>query len=155
MEVCFMKTVGEILKDRTHKGVYSVEPDENAHLVAQLMKAKNIGAVAVMSKDDLLVGIVSERDLMNKVTEPGLDPRLVTAVEIMSREVVVVSPEENWEDCLAKMQTNHCRHLPVMENGRLVGLISLRDLLGLDGAQLLDIYLWDRERRQETFSPAE
>jgi len=77
----------------------------------------------------------------------GVDPRDVSAGEIMSRNLTLTSPEETSKDCLIKMRSAHCRHLPVVEKGSFVGMISLRDVLGVDEAELLDTFFWDRSAR--------
>ena len=87
--------------------------------------------------------------MMSKVVSPGFDPRDVFVGQIMSEALTTVSPDETWEACLNKMKESHCRHLPVVENGRLLGMISLRDVLGSDEAENLDTYLWDRTARNE------
>jgi CBS domain-containing protein len=124
-----MKTVKEILADRFYNHIYSLVPNQSVLSAAQFMKFKNLGAVPVM-KDNLLVGIVSERDMLNKVVGLGLDPRDVPVESIMSKALTVTSPQETIADCLLKMKNSHCRHLPVVENSNLIGMISLRDVLG-------------------------
>lgn len=124
-----MKTVKDILGDKFHKQIYSVMPDQSVLSVAQFMKSKNVGAVPVMN-NNFLVGIVSERDMLNKVVGPGLDPRDVSVERIMTNVVTVISPQDTIIDCLSKMKKSHCRHLPVIENSNLIGIISLRDVLG-------------------------
>ncbi len=143
-----MKNVGEIIKERAHREVFTVVPDQSVLSAAQFMRSKNIGAAAVM-RNNILLGIVSERDMLNHVLGPGLDPRDVFVSQIMSRLVTTVSPVDTWEKCLMKMRIMHCRHLPVVENGRFLGMISLREVLGIDEAEMLDSYLWDRSIRQE------
>jgi len=143
-----MKTVAEILNERLNQEAVSVLPEQSVLSVAQLMRFKNIGAVAVMHENDLM-GVVSERDMLNKVLSLGVDPRDVAAGEIMSRNLAFTSPDETSIDCLIKMKNTHCRHLPVVDKGCFVGMISLRDVLGVDEAELLDSYLWDRSVRSK------
>ena len=143
-----MKTVRDILKERSYRELPVLVPDQSVLSAAQFMRSKNIGAAGVI-REDVLVGIVSERDMMSKVVSPGFDPRDVFVEQIMSEPLTTVSPEETWEACLNKMKESHCRHLPVVENGRLLGMISLRDVLGSDEAENLDTYLWDRTARNE------
>ena len=143
-----MNTVRTILNQRPGGNIYTVVPEQTVLSAAQYMKANNIGAVIVM-RDGTLSGILSERDLLIKVTGPGVDPRDLSVSKIMSPSVTIVSPDESWDDCLVKMGTAHCRHLPVVDEGRLIGMISLRDILGVDEAKCLDNYLWDTTARQE------
>ena len=124
-----MKTVKQILDERRYKIIYSVRPDQSVLSAAQFMKSRNLGAVPVM-KENVLLGIISERDMLNKVIGPGLDPRDVLVEKIMTRFLTFTSPQETIVNCLAKMRNSHCRHLPVVENTKLVGMISLRDVLG-------------------------
>jgi len=86
------------------------------------------GAVPVIS-EDRLVGMFSERDLMLRVVLAGKDARSTRVEEVMTRDLVVAGRDETHATCLAKMKQMHFRHLPVVEQGKLVGLISLRDLL--------------------------
>ena len=143
-----MKRVREILNEQPPHEVYSVAPDQNVLSAAQFMRAKNIGAVVVM-RNNALLGILSERDMLNKVLSPGVDPRDVFVEQIMSRHVSTASPDETGEESLIKMRTSNCRHLPVIENGQMIGMISLRELLGMTEAECLDTYLWNRFVRQE------
>lgn len=143
-----MKTVRDVLRERPYRELHVLVPDQSVLSAAQFMRSKNIGALAVIRKD-VLVGIVSERDMMSKVLSPGFDPRDVFVEQIMSEPLTTVSPGETWEACLNKMKESHCRHLPVVENGRVLGMISLRDVLGSDEAENLDTYLWDRSTRNE------
>jgi CBS domain-containing protein len=144
-----MKTIREILLNRS-SAVYNVRPDQSVFSIAQFMRSNNVGAVPV-TRGTKILGIVSERDILKKVVSLGLDPREVFAHEIMSRELITVSPDETWEEGLFKMRNAHCRHLPVVEKGELIAIISLRDLLGQDDADL-DNYLWDRYERQGKFN---
>jgi CBS domain-containing protein len=124
-----MKTVKELLGERSPKDICSVLPSQSVLSAAQIMKFKNLGAVPVI-KDNSLLGVVSERDMLNKVVGPGLDPRDVTVERIMTNVLTVISPQETIMDCLSKMRASHCRHLPVVENNNFLGMISLRDVLG-------------------------
>jgi CBS domain-containing protein len=141
-----MKTVKDILRNQLHNEVYSVLPDQNVLSAAQYMKFKNLGAVPVVQENRLL-GVLSERDMLNKVVGPGLDPRDIPVEKIMTSSVLVTSLGETAAECLKKMRKEHCRHLPVVEKGTLVGMISLRDVLGIEETEFLDNYLWDMKDR--------
>jgi CBS domain-containing protein len=143
-----MKKIREMLRTNPNHQVYTVIPEQSVLSAAQYMRAANIGAVPVL-RNDVLLGVVSERDMLTKVLGPGLDPRDVFVGQIMSDQVITVSPDETWEDCMIKMRTTHCRHLPVVENHKVIGMISLREVLGATEAETLDAYLWDRTVRQE------
>lgn len=142
-----MKTIGEVLNERLEPEVFCVLPDQSVLSVAQLMRYKNVGAVAV-THEGVLLGVISERDMLNRVLSPGLDPRHLRADEIMTRHLLVASPNETVGECLVKMRKAHCRHLPVVHNDRLCGMVSLRDLLGQCEDDFLDAFLWDRDSRQ-------
>jgi len=141
-----MSTVRKILEQKADFSVYSVVPQQSILSAAQLMKAHNIGAAPVM-KDGKLIGMISERDILNQVTGPGIDPRDLTVSQVMSDTITTISPDETWDDCLIKMGAAHCRHLPVMEQGEVLGIVSLRDILAIDQAKCLDTYLWDATAR--------
>ena len=138
-----MKTIGEIVQGES---LYFVQTEQTVLEAAQLMAEKNIGAVPVLDGDHL-VGIFTERDLMRRVVAAGKAPAQVTVGEVMSTDLVVGEVDESYEDALCKMQHHNCRHLPVVSGGRLVGIVSLRDLLTLDRdakeeeIQLLDAYI--------------
>jgi CBS domain-containing protein len=93
-----------------------------------LMVTHNIGAVAVMRGGEL-AGLFSERDLMKRVVHECRDPRTTTVGEVMTHDVVTVSPDRSLEDCLELMRGRGFRHLPVCQGKQLRGVISLRDLL--------------------------
>lgn len=92
------------------------------------------GAVPVI-ENGLLVGMFSERDLMLRVVLAGKDPAAVKVSEVMTRDLVVAGLRDTHAACLAKMKTMHFRHLPVVDEGRLIGLLSLRDLLEVEAAR--------------------
>ena len=108
--------------------VYTVPPDATVFEALRLMAEKNIGAVLVMS-DVGLVGILSERDYARKMVLHGKNSRETYVREIMTDEVVSVAPLWSCADCMALMTERHIRHLPVMEEGRLVGIISIGDVV--------------------------
>jgi CBS domain-containing protein len=143
-----MKTVKDILREQMHQEIFSVLPNQSVLSAAQYMQSKNLGAVPVIDASEAIVGMLSERDMLTKVLGPGLDPRDVTVEKIMTRNFVHTSPSENVEDCLRKMRKIHCRHLPVLHSGKVLGTISIRDILGVTEAEFLDQYLWNIEGRR-------
>jgi CBS domain-containing protein len=108
-----------------------VTADMSVHHVARYMAKVRRGAVPVIEEGQL-VGIFSERDLMLRVVLADRDPAKTPVRDVMTRDLVVAQVDGTYRDCLAKMQCMHFRHLPVVEEGKLVGIISLRDLLQLD-----------------------
>ena len=107
---------------------YRADGHQTVLEIAQAMVSRNIGAVPVL-RDGLLVGIFSERDLMKRVVAEGRDPRTIRVDEVMTEDPLTVCPSETVENCMFLMRRHGFRHLPVCDQGRLVGLISLRDLL--------------------------
>ena len=95
---------------------------------ARMMVSHNIGAMPVLD-GDRLVGLFSERDLLKRVVGKGLDPATTKITDVMTTELVTVDINDNDATCLQKMTEHKCRHLPVVENGRLVAFISARDLM--------------------------
>jgi CBS domain-containing protein len=122
-----MKTVAQLLKLKP-EGVISIRPDAPVLDVLSLLADKDMGAVLVMDGVRLL-GIVSERDYTRKVELKGKSSSATLASEIMTREVVCVTPGQTNEDCMALMTGKRLRHLPVIEDGRVIGVLSIGDLV--------------------------
>jgi len=125
-----MKTVRDLLQAKKSPDVWSVPPDTLVYRALQLLNEKGIGALLVMEKGEL-VGIVSERDYARKVILEGKSSKETPTKEIMSTKIYVVSPESTMEECMALMNEQRIRHLPVIEKGtkRLLGVISIGDVL--------------------------
>lgn len=123
-----MKQIAELIQGQT---LTVVEPSSNVRNAARTMSERNIGAVAVVDSGRL-TGIFSERDLMSRVVAAGLDPDQTNVDLVMSKDLVVADPKDDLESALQKMHAIRARHLPVVDDGRLVGMISLRDLLEVD-----------------------
>lgn len=122
-----MKTVRQLLNGKGHK-VVTIGPEESVFDAMQLMAANNIGALLVM-RDDKPVGILTERDFSRKsyLLNKPLKDTLVK--EIMSRQIVYVGLDNTNEDCMALITEMRVRHLPVIEEGKLMGLLSIGDLV--------------------------
>jgi CBS domain-containing protein len=108
--------------------VVSASPDESVQDVVVRMTRSRIGAIPIL-RDEELIGIFSERDLMTRVVVAGLDPGSTLVSEVMTTQVVTATLQESVEFCLEQMQRVGCRHLPVVADGRLIGMLSMRDLL--------------------------
>jgi CBS domain-containing protein len=121
-----MTTVRQILQ-RKPAGVWTVGPQATAYEALALMAQMNIGAVLVM-EDEALVGIFSERDYARKVILMGRSSRETAVSDLMSHPVVSVNPDIPIEACMALMTERHFRHLPVVEEGRLIGIVSIGDI---------------------------
>jgi CBS domain-containing protein len=123
-----VKSIGALVAGRE---VFFVRAEQSVRDVARYMAERRVGAVSVL-EGTRLVGIVSERDIMTRLVATGLDPDATRAREIMTRDLVVADASESHDDGLRKMKQAGCRHLPVVEADRLVGMVSLRDLLQID-----------------------
>ena len=108
--------------------VLNTIPGASVFEAAAEMAERGIGAMAVVD-GDRLVGIFSERDLMTRVVVPRRDPDRVRVSEVMTREVIVAGLGDTRETALSKMRRAGCRHLPVIHEGRVAGMLSMRDLL--------------------------
>ena len=95
---------------------------------ARLMAERNVGAVVISDESCRLVGIVTERDIVQKVSAAGLDLKKITLARIMTRNPDTLSPDDSPSDALERMQEHHYRHLPVLEGEHVVGMVSVRDL---------------------------
>ena len=121
-----MNTVRELLQDKIHE-VACVEPDKSAHDAMQLMADKKIGALLVQ-EDGKMIGIISERDYPGKAKALDKPLQDVLVKEVMSSQVVHVSPDDTIENCMELVTKNHVRHLPVLKNDKVIGIISIGDL---------------------------
>jgi CBS domain-containing protein len=121
------ESVSLILK---HKGphVYSISPDATVYEALEKLAVHDIGALLVMQGTDL-VGIISERDYVRKVILKGRSSKEMTVDEIMSSPAVTVNTSDTVDDCMRCMTNQHCRHLPVVEEKRVVGVVSIGDLV--------------------------
>lgn len=120
-----MKAILELLGTQQPK---CIQKSESVLEAAQRMTNDNIGAVSVLDGEQL-VGIFSERDIMMRVVSKGLDPATTSVEQVMTRNPVVVDPRTSAEECLRVMNQAKCRHLPIVTEGKLVGMLSIRDLL--------------------------
>lgn len=108
--------------------LWTVGPGDSTLAAMRLMTDKNIGLVVVMERE-AIVGVLSERDCVRRIVLVGKSPEATAIGDIMVRDVVKVDVASTFADCLRLMHDNRIRHLPVVENGRLIGVISIRDLL--------------------------
>jgi CBS domain-containing protein len=122
-----MKPVSEILK-RRNSTLWLVRPDDTVFYALKLLADFEIGALMVMEKGKL-VGIMSERDYTRKIALQGKNSKETLVTEIMSKNVIFVTPETRTRDCMALMSQKKFRHLPVMDGTTVVGMISTRDLM--------------------------
>jgi CBS domain-containing protein len=122
--------------------IWSVLPDDTVFDAIALMAEKDVGALPVVENGRLL-GLVSERDYTRKVILLGRASRQTAVADIMIREPIVVGPADSVHECMQLMTENRVRHLPVMEGGRMVGLLSIGDvvnwIIGAQDAALADM----------------
>ena len=120
-------TIGAILKQKGTE-VYSIPADAMVFEAIEMMAARNVGALLVLH-DEKVVGIISERDYTRKVFLRGKRSRETRVDEIMSKDVTVTSSNEPVEKCMRLMTEKRIRHLPVLDNGNLRGVLSIGDLV--------------------------
>lgn len=123
-----MKTVAQILDSKSEHSVYTIKPEAPVLDAVKQMAEKRIGALLVV-ENDRIAGIVTERDYARKVVLMGRASNDTPVRDIMTTTVMYVRPDHGIEECMALMTQNRLRHLPVMDNGRLVGLVSIGDLV--------------------------
>jgi len=127
-----MKTLRELIKDRR---LYSVESNRSVLEAARYMMEHNVGALPVLRDGDL-AGILSERDIMNRVVAVGRTPGTTAVSEVMTANPRAVHADESIEECLFIMREFGFRHLPIVEGKELKGLVSLRDVLMHQAAEM-------------------
>jgi len=125
-----MKTVAQLLKTKAqqHQQVHTIGPGQMVLDALRLMAEKNVGALPVVEGGQV-VGIVSERDYARKMVLKGRSSVGTPVSAIMSAPVITVGPHQNIDYCMSMMTNSHLRHLPVVENGELLGLLSIGDLV--------------------------
>jgi len=122
-----MTTVAQLLQDKV-RAVWMVAPDATVYDALSLMAAKNVGALVVV-EGARVVGILSERDYARKVILKGKFSKDTRVREIMTEKVYFVRPEQTIEECMAVMTAEHIRHLPVLTDDRLTGIVSIGDVV--------------------------
>ena len=123
-----MTIVVDILKSKIDLAVYTIGPAASVFDAVKLMTEKNIGALVVVEREQV-IGIVTERDVARNVVLMARSPKETPLSDIMTTLVMIVPPERTSEECMALMIEHRLRHLPVMDGGRLTGLVSIGDLV--------------------------
>lgn len=122
-----MNTVNRVLRSKGHR-VWKISQDAMVLEALRLMAEKETGSVMVMD-GERVVGIFTERDFARKVGLQNWLPSTMKVADVMTRELITVSPEDNVNKCMALITEHRVRHLPVMEDGRLVGIVSIGDVV--------------------------
>ena len=135
-------TLNEILSAKG-RDVYCVAPTANLQNVVEQMVEHNCGSLMVLD-DERLVGIISERDVLRVCTNPEADLAMRSVADHMTKQVVTAKPDDDVTDVMGLMSHHRIRHLPVQENGRVVGLISVGDIIKaqFDALNVENHYLW-------------
>jgi CBS domain-containing protein len=123
-----MRQIGEIIEGHP---LFHVPSTSTVRDAARTMSDRNIGAIAVLDSGKL-VGIFSERDVLMRIVAEGRNPDDTLVDSVMTKDIIVAAPADDINDALQKMHECNCRHLPVVQGGNLVGMISIRDLLRVD-----------------------
>jgi len=136
----FGQKIGSLIE---RKKLLAAPPDTTVSMAAKLMAGRKVGAVMVVA-DQKLVGIFTERDAVNRVIAQDRDVQTTPLAEVMTADPVTVSPDKSFGYALLVMHENGFRHLPVMEDGKLVGIVSARNALDPD----LEEFVSEAQRRQ-------
>jgi CBS domain-containing protein len=122
--MCFVR---DVLRSKPAE-VWTVSPQDTAYKALELMAARNVGALPVVHEGRVL-GVFSERDYARKVILKEKSSRVTTVGELMSSPAQTITPDTDIEACMALMTDKRIRHLPVLENGRLIGIVSIGDVV--------------------------
>ena len=120
-------TVSRIL-ERKGSSIWSIAPEAMVYDAIKLMAQKNVGALMVL-ENGVLIGIISERDYTRKVILQGKSSKETPVGEIMTKELVTAEPNDNIAECMRVMTERRVRHLPVLEGSKIIGIVSIGDLL--------------------------
>lgn len=124
-----MKTVGQIVNAKSDVSVHTIVETASVLDALKMLADKNVGALPVVGADGQLVGIVSERDYARKCVLEGRSSFATPVSTIMTARLVTIAPHQGLEECMQLMTDRHLRHLPVLEEGRLVGMLSIGDVV--------------------------
>ena len=124
-----MTTLEDFLKLNKNRKIWTATKDQNVRQALILMSENNIGAIIVVDNNDSPIGIFSERDYARKIILKGKSSKDTLLDEVMTKELITVSRDYKIEQCMETMNEKGIRHLPVLENKKIVGIISIRDVL--------------------------
>jgi CBS domain-containing protein len=129
-----MKTLREVMREGF---IFALQRTASVAEAAQMMETHNIGIVAVLD-GERLAGVFSERDVVRRVLNRGRDPLRTAVGEAMTTNLVVASPDDDYQDAMRKMDHANIRHLPVVDGDRMVSMLSIRDLMRVDMARMTE-----------------
>jgi signal-transduction protein with cAMP-binding, CBS, and nucleotidyltransferase domain len=124
----FMRTVRELLEFKGRATIHTIGPDETVFEAVTRMVDLNVGAILVV-EDNVIKGILTERDYLRFITERGRTARNTPVNELMTRKVIYVTPDTTLDEAMGIMTEARIRHIPVLSEGRLMGLVSIGDLI--------------------------
>ena len=129
-----MKTLREVMRAGF---IFALQRTASVAEAAKMMETHNIGIVAVL-QGERLVGVFSERDVVRRVLNRGRDPLGTAVGDVMTTKLVVAAPDDEYQEAMRAMDCANIRHLPVVENGRMISMLSIRDLMRVDTARLTE-----------------
>ena len=127
-----------VLKDIMREGfIFAVQRRAPVSEAAHVMETNNVGIVAVL-EGERLVGVFSERDVVRRVVNRGLDPLRTCVGDVMTRNLVVGTPDDDYQSAMRKIDHANIRHLPIVDGHRMVSMLSIRDLMRVDLARMTE-----------------
>ena len=127
--------------DKKGTAIYSISPESSLKQMANEMLQRKIGSLVVTDKDGSLTGIISERDFLNVVDKHTKDWEDIIVSDVMTKEIITASPDETLEQVMSKMDRHHIRHIPIMDDNKIMGVLALGDIINA----LLDKSLFQNE----------
>jgi CBS domain-containing protein len=124
-----MTTLEDFLKLNENRKIWTISKDQNVKQALILMSENNIGAIIIVDNNDFPIGIFSERDYARKIVLKGKSSKDTLLNEVMTKELITVTKNHKIDQCMKIMNEKGIRHLPVLENKKIVGIISIRDVL--------------------------
>jgi CBS domain-containing protein len=124
-----MTIVEDFLKLNKNRKIWTISKDKNVRQALILMSENNIGAIIIVDNNDFPIGIFSERDYARKIILKGKSSKDTLLDEVMTKELITVTKDSKIDQCMKIMNEKGIRHLPVLENKKIVGIISIRDVL--------------------------
>jgi CBS domain-containing protein len=145
-----MKTGYKVCDAMTREPI-TVEPETSICDCAKVMKKKHVGGLLV-TKGKKLLGIITEQDIVRKAVAPNLDCSKVPVKKLMAKNLITIGPEADIYDALIRMRDNNIRHLPIVDGGNIIGLLTLKDILKIQ-PELFDLLVEKFEIREEEHKP--